>query len=284
MVYITLSIIQSTLIFVIFKLFNRFRIDNLQAITINYLVACLFGILITGADRLILEAPSYNWFYFAIVLGVFFIVVFNIFALSSQKAGVALTSVASKMSVVIPVILGIILYHEMVNALKITGVITALLAFYLTLKKPGNTGVKYKFFYLLILIFIGNGIVDSLMKYTQHYYVTDNLIQFITMVFFTSFILGGIVLTVKMSITKRSVEFKNILAGIILGLINFGSTYTLFKALSFYESSLVFPVANAGIVGLSTLTGFFIFKEKLTLVNWGGIILSLIAILIIAFA
>ncbi|MEA3476964.1 MAG: EamA/RhaT family transporter, partial [Bacteroidota bacterium] len=73
-------------------------------------------------------------------------------------------------------------------------------------------------------------------------------------------------------------------AGIILGLINFGSTYYIIKSMASFESSVVFPIVNVGIVSLSTLTGFFIFREKLSWINWLGIFLSLTAIMLIAYA
>ena len=45
MFYLIFSIIQSVLILVAFKLFNRYNIDNWQAITVNYIVATCFGFI-----------------------------------------------------------------------------------------------------------------------------------------------------------------------------------------------------------------------------------------------
>ncbi len=46
MIFLILTILQSTAIFVVMKLFTRFRIDNWQAITVNYVVAAAFGFII----------------------------------------------------------------------------------------------------------------------------------------------------------------------------------------------------------------------------------------------
>ena len=78
--------------------------------------------------------------------------------------------------------------------------------------------------------------------------------------------------------------WKHLAAGVVLGLLNFGSTYYLMRAMDKFDSAVLFPVTNASIVGLSAMTGFFVFREKLSWINWLGVILSVIAIIIIANA
>ena len=284
MIYLILTIIQSTLIFVVFKLFSRFRIDNLQAITANYIVGALFGFMIYDGSCTVCDITDAPWLTISIGLGVLFIVVFNIFALSSQKVGIALTSVASKMSVVIPVGLGFWIYHDQVNAMKILGLVAALLAFYLTLRKSGTEKIDKRFLILPVLLFLGNGTVDSVMKYSQHHHITDDLILFLCMVFLIAFVIGLGILLFQAFRRKVRFSFRNIIAGIVLGMINFGSTYYIIKSMATFESAVVFPIINVGIVSLSTLIGFFAFREKLSMVNWIGIFLSLAAILLIAYA
>jgi uncharacterized membrane protein len=48
------------------------------------------------------------------------------------------------------------------------------------------------------------------------------------------------------------------------------------------SSSVIFPVNNMGIVLLSALLAWIVFKEKLSPVNWTGIVLSVVAIIMIA--
>lgn len=286
MIFLILTIVQSTAIFVVMKLFNRFRIDNWQAITVNYFVATVFGLIIYNGDISPGVIIDKEWFIYALILGLTFISTFFVFALSSQKVGVALTSVASKMSVVIPVLAGLILLNEKINLLSGLGVAIALLAFYLTLGKGANSSFPRKYLILPLLLFMGNGINDTLMKYAEYYYVADtnDLILFLSIIFSASLVLGLCVSTAKYINKKYSVSPRNILAGIILGLLNFGSTFYILKCMSIYDSSVVFPVSNAGIVSLSALIGFFLFKEKLSKINWAGIMLAILAIILIANA
>jgi drug/metabolite transporter (DMT)-like permease len=284
MEFIALSVVQSVLILVTFKLFDRFRIDNLQAIVVNYIVAAIFGFTIANTDWTPAELPNFSWFPVALLLGIMFISTFFVFALSSQKVGVAVTSVTSKMSLVIPVIASIFLFRESLDWHRATGILLALAAFYLTFRKKEPVSWKSKYAWLPLLVFAGNGIVDTTMKYADHHYIKDDLVLFLAMVFATSFVIGMTVLMIRMFRGRVKIQWKNLAGGIFLGLINFGSTYYMLKAISIYESSVVFPVTNAAIVGLSGLAGFFGFKEKLSWMNWAGIGISMIAILIIANA
>jgi uncharacterized membrane protein len=249
---------------------------------VNYIVATLFGFLIYSGPADPDTILNSDWLVSALLLGVFFISTFYVFALSSQKVGVALTSVASKMSVVIPVIFGVILYNESMGLIKATGIIAALTAFYLTFKKKEKQKIQAIYLLYPVLMFLGNGTNDTIMKYAEHHYVTDDLILFLTVIFLVSLIIGLFIFIIKLISGKAVIQVRSVLAGIILGLLNFGSTYYILKAMGVFESSVVFPLANSSIVMLSALTGFIAFKEKLTRTNWAGIALSIIAILIIA--
>jgi len=284
MIFIILSVIQSVLILITFKLFRRFRIDNLQAIVVNYIVAGAFGYAIAPTEWTPGSLTGFDWFPIALLLGAMFICTFFIFALSSQKVGVAVTSVTSKMSLVIPVIVSMIFFGESLSWLRVIGILLALVAFYLAFRPKGPIFWKAKYSFLPLLVFTGNGIVDTTMKFADHYFIKDDLVLFLSVVFTTSFIFGSTFLIIRMVREKTRIQWQHIIGGIFLGMINFGSTYYLLKAISVFESSVVFPVTNAAIVGLSGLVGYIGFREKLSWINWTGIILAIIAILIIAKA
>ncbi len=284
MLYLISAIIISTSIFITFKFFKRFKIDNFQAITVNYVIASAFGFLIYSGDFTFAAIPQRTWFPHALIAGVLFICVFLLFALSSQKAGVALTAVSSKMSVIIPVIFGVILYNDSMNFIKIIGILAALIAFYLTLKKNNKIKVYSRYLILPVLLFLGNGITDAFLKYSEHNFISNETILFLVTVFTISLIICIGISTGRYFIFKQKIRLRNIIGGIILGFLNFGTTYYLIMAMGVFQSTVLFPVQNVGIVVLSALAGFIIFREKLSVINWTGILLSIIAILLIAFA
>ena len=284
MLYLISAIIISTSIFITFKFFKRFKIDNFQAITVNYVIASAFGFLIYSGDFTFATILQRTWFPHALIAGVLFICVFLLFALSSQKAGVALTAVSSKMSVIIPVIFGVILYNDSMNFLKIIGILAALIAFYLTLKKNNKIKVYSRYLILPVLLFLGNGITDAFLKYSEHNFISNETVLFLATVFTISLIICIGISTGRYFIFKQKIHIRNIIGGIILGFLNFGTTYYLIMAMGVFQSTVLFPVQNVGIVVLSALAGFIIFREKLSVINWSGILLSIIAILLIAFA
>ena len=130
MLDLSLSIFFSSLIFVIFKLFDTHKVQTIYAIIINYITACLVGILFYNKPIQLYEIPKNDWFYGTLFLGILFILVFNLMAKTSQRLGVSVASVATKMSFVIPVILGLILYNEKLSFFKTSGIVLALAAVY----------------------------------------------------------------------------------------------------------------------------------------------------------
>lgn len=286
MVYLIIAILTSTSIMILFKVFKRYEISVMQAITVNYLVASAFGFSVSSSQVTIKSITAAPWFDMALIVGITFIGGFFLFALSAQKAGVAITAVASKMSVVIPVILGFTIFGEYISVLKILGILFTLSAFYLIFKKEKGFKIDYRFIILPLMLFIANGSNDSLLKYIQHHFIDSNndFILFLSTIFFIALLLGSLILGYNMTFKNKKLKFKNIFAGIFLGLLNWYSTLYFLKALSILDVSVVVPVLNVSIVSLSAITGYFVFKEKLRPINWLGIFLALLAILFIAFA
>lgn len=97
-----------------------------------------------------------------------------------------------------------------------------------------------------------------------------------------SLILGATMLTVQYMRGKAKLRFRNFLFGFFLGFVNFASTYTLFKSMEYFDSSLMFPIRNTGVVALSALAGLWLFSEKLNPTNRIGIALAILAIILIA--
>lgn len=278
------AILFSASILVLFRLFTRFGVDNLQAIIANYFIAAMIGFSGQSADIYFHELSLKPWFFMSLVLGTIFIGVFFLFALSSQKAGVSITAVASRMSVVIPVLGGFLLFSETAGWIKILGIVLAFPAFYLTFKrKQENIPQKNLLIYLLpVFIFFGTGANDLLMKYTDFHYVKNDLMLLLACVFSVAMIYGLLVFIFLLVRRKSKVSAKSWVAGLILGLINFGSTYFMFRSMANFDSSVMFPILNTGVVSIASTADYFIFRHRLSPANMAGIVLSVIAIILIS--
>ncbi|WP_421809591.1 EamA family transporter [Flagellimonas sp.] len=285
MIDLALSILSSTLIFVVFKLFDVYKVQTLYAIITNYVVACIVGLLLYGGrvePSKIIEA---SWFVGPVLLGVLFITVFNLMAKTAQVAGVSVASVATKMSLVIPVLFGVLFYQEHLSAWQIIGILLALVAVYMASLKEQHITIHKRDLILPALVFLGSGVIDTSIKYFEEQHLTSQEIPlFSSMVFGCAALTGLVFIGVKSVKNPLRVNLKNILGGIALGVPNYFSIFFLIRALhsEMLESAALFTLNNVAIVMFSTLMGILMFKEKLSLKNWGGVVLAVFSIILVA--
>ena len=286
MINLVLSILSSTSLFVIFKYFDAFKINTLQAIVVNYFVASIFGLTHANAFGKLTTVSSQPWFFGALILGLSFISIFFIMAKTSQENGVSVASVAGKMSLAIPVVCGVILYNESLSLLKVLGIILALGAVYLTSakEKKENSIVKGGLLFP-ILLFLGSGIIDTFLKYIETNYVKD-VPFFSGSIFAFAFLLGSLILLTRVLLKKEVLEFKNVIAGVIIGIPNYFSIIYFIKSLQInhLDTSVIFTINNVGIVLACTLVGILLFKEKLSFKNSIGVITAIVGIILVTIA
>lgn len=283
------SIGCSSLIFVVFRLYRTYDIATFHAIVVNYLTAFCTGLFFYRGPLTLSDIPSQPWVGGALVLGILFIVIFNLMARTSQQLGVSVASVATKMSLVIPVLAGLILYGEQLNLLKVIGIATALLAVFFASLKKGAPSLKRgrTIFILPLLVFLGSGVIDSSIKYLEANLVPEPEFPVFSATLFGFAAITGLgVLLVRSPGDLIKWNPRNILGGVALGVPNFFSVYFLLRALQFkgLNSASIFTLNNVAIVMLTTLLGILLFKEAMSPRNWAGVALAVISILLISFS
>lgn len=285
MLNLALCILFSSLIFVLFKLFSRFGIETMYAIVFNYVVACVTGLAFYAQPIAVATIPKKPWFLGTVLLGVLFIVVFNLMAATAQRAGVSVASVATKMSLAIPVLFGVMVYGEHLSAFQVTGVVLALAAVYFASLKATSTSLEKTPLLLPLLVFLGSGIIDTSIKYIQEVHMnTHEYPLFSATVFASAAITGFVAVLLRAIKTPLRFNLRNVLGGTALGILNYFSIYFLLKALEQpnLNSASVFTINNVAIVMFSTLLGILLFKERISMKNWGGIALAVISIIMVA--
>lgn len=283
----------SALLYIILKYFQRWKIYNLHGLTFNYVTAsCLSFFLNFTSNKGALNTIT-DFAPFAFLIGMLFIIVFYIAALTAQNSGITVTSIAGKMSMIIPITAGIFLYHDTINFLRIAGILTALAAVILSSYVP-STGVqddqetqhKKKYIrFLPLLLFIGSGFVDTSIKLSEHYLITpQNQGLFISFLFGSAGIFGLIASVNTFIKRKIKIELKSVAGGILLGVTNYYSLDFLIGVLATpgIESSLVFAMTNVIVVLFSTFFAIILFREKLSLLNIGGLGLAILSIIILS--
>jgi drug/metabolite transporter (DMT)-like permease len=290
MIEIGLTILTFSAMLIIFKYFGVYNVNNLQAIVVNYFTAGSLAIAnakLNDLDYNFQSVINSDYIIPSTIIGFLFIITFNLVAFGTQKIGIAVTTVANKMSMIIPVLLGLFLFNEEKNIIKIAGIILALFAIYFSSTNKGKLSFDKKYLLIIVLIFVGQGFADGTLNWAQKKAIdSSNIQQF----FATTFLLAGIAGFIFMIYEKfkknQSFQLKSIYWGIILGIPNYLTLYFFIKSLQagILESSQVFPIINMGIIICSAIGGIILFKEQLSKSNWAGISLALIAISMITFS
>lgn len=286
MFYLLATILLNTLLSVIFKILPRFKVNTLQAIVVNYWVCVLTGSVFMGYFPISSASIHQNWFPWALLMGVGFISIFNLLAYCTRVDGITTATTSNKLSLVIPVIFSVILYSEHVGIIKIIGIILAFPAVYLTTRVKEDHSKQQQLLWP-ILLFIGSGLLDTLVKFVEHGYLPTPSIQamFTVHTFATAGTIGVIIVSALAMLGKTKLQWRNVFAGICIGIPNYFSIYYFIRLLNsnVLQSSAAIPVNNIGILVTSSLTAILLFREKVTPLRILGLVLAIVAILLIAF-
>ena len=304
MIYLILAILFSTGVFVAMRLFERFHLDNHQALMWNYVFAAGTGFLLCKQFDAPAQLVAEPWFGLSLITGFWFIFTYLLMTASTQRSGVTVTSLSSKLSVVLPTLAGVVLFGEKLNFVATLGIVLALVALVLVVGgKKGDTtnqgdakidsvessicvstGRKGWLIGLLpIFIFFGTGTGDILMKLTEQRNRADDMSFMIAFIYFIALLFGILIVAYDLIRGRSKWQWKSALGGIGLGVINYFSTYCVYNAMRCFDNVVLFPVYNIGVVSVTALTGWLLFKEKLTWKNYLGLAIAILAVILIPF-
>jgi len=275
MIYLALSILASTSIFVLFRWFHTNNIVLSTAIVVNYFTACLAGVSLFGLPT---SSISIQEWLIAGVLGLLFITLFNVMGRTTAVHGVTTASISNKMSLLFPVGYGVLFLGDILQTQQWIGLFLGISS--IILINWTSTSSFNKQLWLPIVLFLGSGVIDLLLDVASRFVIQIPTGSFSAMLFGIAGILGLSHLTIT-----RQLKFSSstIIAGIILGIVNFGSIYFLLQALQHVPltRSLVFPINNVSIVSATALLGIFWYREQKTMVNWVGVLCAVTALLLL---
>lgn len=284
MIYLVLSILTNAAIYMLFKLFERFHVQTLPAIVVNYFVAFSIGLWVVpdlqGAFQAAAQFPI--WTTGGLLLGIVFISVFYLTGTTARKLGVSVTTIASKMSLALAVVLFVwIDPAEKLSAMKVLAILLALAGVYLSSFKDDGTKLHIRSFMLPALILVGSTAVDFGIAYFSSFPTNEHELKLYSCLSFgMAGLCGAGVLAYQILSGKIRLTGRDIAGGIVLGAVNYGSI--LFLVLSYdsgmMQKSELLPVNNLGVVLVSSLAAVVFFREKLTRYNWMGVVLSVAAL------
>lgn len=243
----------------------------------NYLVASLIAFILLMLNEE--KNFSFEIFLFGAGLGLFFVLSFFAYAKAINYAGTGLATTSSRLSVIIPIILSIIIYKELPSKLHLVGFVFTLITlilFYFAMKQNHREGEGIFKYLFLLAVFAGIGINDFAMKVFNSWRHPAETPFFVFVIFSSALFYSSFYIIIK----KIKISMHTALWGVALGVPNVLSTIFLLSALTMLPAILVYPLMNVGIILLTTILAFIFWKEKL---NRWGILALLSGILAIIF-
>jgi EamA-like transporter family./Sugar transport protein. len=292
--FLIIATILTAMFSIVFKIFHRKDIDANQAIFFNYLTAFILGVLFSLNGEAVVNPLKADWLVDVIILGFIFMAGMVMLSASTRRVGVAISTVCSRASMVIPIIVSYLLIEGSARP-KWLLICLVLVAMTLTIwtDKP-ESGHKYTLLDILapVTVFLMFGASNAYLKVLQHRVtvndtaaglseqVINSEISLVTAsVFFVAMLMCIYSFFKKDQDGKRSpLLLKNVIGGIVLGFVNYFCTYTLMLSMKTIDSSFLFPVHNIGIVAIGAIVGWLAFNEKLRPHQVFGIILAAISI------
>jgi len=343
------SMVLSTGLFAVFKYIGKKGLDQFPVIIINYITCFILGNLVLGEQHIIrIQTLTTSGFVPLVSLGLLFVGTFFLMAKSTHESGAAASSMASKMSMIIPIIASVLFWGEAVNIQMFLGIVLAISSVYMISRvssDPSNSQPSSKmrekiseqsfnaksrvqlnskqnyhppkrFNIILILVFLGSGMVDTLLNvFKQLNYNEFNNEQKAVLTFGGAMISGLLVwawkararMEVNAKPVASNVQGSNcesstlvgepmhlntptnsnvltIISGVVLGSINFYSVVALYAAIDAFKdnTAILFSLNNVGVVVLSTAVGWFFGERPVSRVFW-GMGLAILSILVLAF-
>jgi drug/metabolite transporter (DMT)-like permease len=267
MTFLVFAIIFSTINHLLLKAFAHFRINLLTAIVLNYAVCVVIGYSSSTKLGSLEIIVTQNWFPFSILQGGIFVGCLLLLGITTEKQGVTISSLATRLSVAIPTVAAFFLYDDIIAVSKIIGILATILVLYLSSVGDSRSIKTFSKISLLpIIVFMAFGSHAVLLNYVQEQFLGNTSYHTYVMAsFFSAFLISGLIMSWRLVKRQQSCNWKDLISGLVLGCTNYGSIYSLLRALSVpeWQSSQLFPTISVAVVCLSSLGAWIFFNEKL---------------------
>lgn len=256
MIYLCIAVLASTGTFFGMRYTESHHGNRYVATVFTFIVCTILSYLIM--DEKVLFYNSSEGL-FALLLAVFNGICMTagmlVIRSSTGKNGTPMTTTFSKLGVLIPTIVSIVLFSEIPTMIQMVGIVLAVFAIVM-INRSGDAGVKDV--KLLMVVLIVRGTADLNTKLFDIYGdpAMKELFTFYT--FFICMIISFVIMLVK----DRNMTAGDIIAGSITGIPNQMGLYFALLAVSRMPAYAVFPILSAGVILAVSIINYLVFKEK----------------------
>lgn len=278
MLYLILNIILSSFFILAMRWIQGRDEDILNVGAINYIVGGIVGLAMFLAD----EGKAYSLESCATgaVMGTAYFVAFFFLLSTMEWKGAALAAVVARLSILMPVLCGILLWSERPSGFQWLGIVLACVSLTLI----GQRGVDLNGAALprrASLIIGGFFAIAGSARLAQEAFrhiAEENQKPSFLLVAFGVASVGSIAMLVA---RRRRPSLPELGFGTLIGLANVSQTFFILKALDHFDGFIVFPVTSAGGLLFTTLVAALLLKERLAALTWMGIGLAVLALFLL---
>ena len=282
MIDLLLAVASTTGIAVLLRLARQFDRNLEVLIAVNYVVAAMVGgaLHIGSAESFSVEPTT---LLLALGGGPLWPGAFHLYAWGIATFGIARTGAWARLSLLLPVLVGVLFLGETVSGRLLIGVALLFVAFAAltprsapmddTTSKPGARPRTLWFAVALIVVF---GVIDAWISIFNEAGGGEDVLFFVIL-FATAATVSWVVL-----LTRRvPVRLPDVLSGTVLGVLNFGVSWFLLRAIAGgfeNRSAIAFTLFSAGSLIIMVAIGRLGWKERVRGRELIGVATAIVAI------
>lgn len=280
MLYLFLAILSSASIAMILKFSESRKLNRYAVTSANYISAFTISLILSIKG---MKSVSFSGLPNVLGLGIFAGVLYFLGFIFIQKSikenGVGITGAVSKIGIILPVILSMILWKEIPNYLQSLGVVVSISAIILINIDPDDIRSLKSFNETILFLFLIAGFAEFTTKLFEKFCVMEYKPLYLFTIFFTAFWIS-IYFTYTTWRKGRKITKTDIVTGLSVGIPNMLTSFFLIESFRYYKASVAFPIYSSGTIVLINLGGIFLFKEKFIRKNAFAVVMIVIAIVL----
>lgn len=229
---------------------------------------------------------SFQTWLFSIIFALFTV----LFQLSYTKAlsigNVSLTVMIVNLSMLFPVAISAVIYRESLSFIRLIGILLTVASFVLCIELKSKTSISWKWFLLSTFAMLSNAGISITQKVFGSSSFAIEKESFVACSYLLAFLIAILVCGVGILKKEPTTVSKKIPCylfatsiGIILAIFQWLNTY----AIATIDGTFLFPMYSGGSILLSSLSGIFLFKDKLSLRQKCSILIGIFAIILMNF-
>ncbi len=263
MTALLLAIVSSAAMALALKWFRDPKGNRYGLLLGNYLTCVLIAFL-TMPDRGAVLHGSAVTLICGLIGGCFFIAALVAMQSSIAKTGAALTAAFAKLGLTVSLLVSVLWFGERPTALQLGGIVLTLAAL-VVLHGGAKTGaLSGGALVLLAVTLVTNGGGDAMAKVFSNLGPAEESVLYMFWVFLTALILACGLAFAEWKRNGKKLVWKEVAAGVAVGVPNYYSSYLLVIALGKLPAMLVFPAFSIGTILLVTVCSLWFFRERLT--------------------